>query len=167
MEELHLHSGPAAFKPLETEMRFARHRGRRDREQFLAGWIFRLAAALAPGIGAVPHLFQIAAHFSSQAPQRIKSRLTIAELRPLLERAIGLAPCTTNPTHPVPEQPFIAPICMPRSRPFWKRMKRSGSAACFARLRYDNLKAAVKRVLRRPKAGGDGTIHRLSRALGL
>ena len=148
-------------------MGFALHCGRRDREQFLAGWIFRFTAPLAPRICAVLHLFEIAAELSSQAPQRVKSRVAIAELRPLLERAIGLAPCTTNPTHPVLEQPFIAPICMPRSRPFWKRMKRSGSAACFARLRYDNLKAAVKRVLRRPKAGGDGTIHRLSRALGL
>ena len=82
-------------------MRFARHRGRRDREQFLAGWIFGLAAALAPGICARPRLFHIAAQFSSQASQRIKSRVAITELRPLLERAIGLTLCAINPTDAV------------------------------------------------------------------
>jgi hypothetical protein len=58
-------------------------------------WVFRLTAAL------VLHLFELAAQLSSQAPQRIKSRAAIAELRQLLDRAIGPTFCGIDSAYAV------------------------------------------------------------------
>ena len=64
---------------------------------------------------------------------------------------------------------FIAPTITPHSRHSWKRTSSRFDyfGGVFRRLRYDNLKSAVKKILRGLSAGRDRTADRLPLALGL